>query len=128
MKQNNKIKKQLKQWNMENEFPKKFVIERTGKANFEFTGYHVGHSENSDNDAHPDFSGSPGRKEAYDLYLSLSGKYIATISSYTRWMKEKDTFEAEKFDDINEISSFFEYNSLAKNLYADIDIEFNEMV
>ena len=73
------------------------IVRRTGQAPLRIRGELLASAASSNNNVHPDYSGSAGRRQTVWVYRTASGKHIAAIQHLTCWQGEHDTDEAAVF-------------------------------
>ena len=73
------------------------IVKRTGQAPLRLRGERVAFCGSSDNNAHPQYSGSPGRSQSVSIYKTAGSKYVAAITNETCWQGEHNTDEAAVF-------------------------------
>jgi hypothetical protein len=73
------------------------IVKRSGQAPLRIRGELVAQSASSNNNAHSEYSGSPGRSQAVGIFHTASGKYVAAVTHETCWQGERDSYEAAVF-------------------------------
>jgi hypothetical protein len=107
---------------------KPFNIKRTDARDLKFTGELLSSAESSANDASGSYSGSVGRWTELNLYLTKAGKYVCQRISYTKWLGERDSYEAGVHDTAEAVFDFFGGGWLAKELYTEAGLDTSETV
>jgi len=100
-----------------------FVIQRDDGPAYKFRGEKIGYARSSNNNAHPDYSGSTGHSEKLGLYKTQSGKYVCEKVGYSQWQGQRTRYAACVCDTVLDVGHFFGYGWLAKDLYDDAEIE-----
>ncbi len=99
------------------------TVVRDGAADIRFEGELAAEAATSQNNAHPDYSGSPGRWTELELYRTKNGKFVAVRKSMTCWQGERDSHEAVVCDDAAAVVEFLGHDRLAKELYEAAGID-----
>lgn len=102
---------------------KTFTLEIDNAPNIRFTGILLATVSSSDNNAHPDYSGSTGRWSELDLYTTKSGKFVCHQIGRTRWQGEHDRYKGKVCNNEAEVIAFFGQGWLSKELYAEAHID-----
>lgn len=95
-----------------------FTIEIDNKPNLRFTGELLASVSNSDN---------TGRWTELALYKTKGGKYVCHEIARTSWgtlQNERDSFKGKLCETLAEVKEFFGYSQLAKELYAEANIDY----
>ncbi len=82
------------------------IVRRTGQAPLRVRGEVIASNETSDNNASPDYSGSPGRSQDVRVIKTASGKYVAAIHHNTCWQGEHDTDEAVVLPGLSQVVEY----------------------
>ncbi len=104
------------------------VVRRDGEKNLEFDGELIAEAESSANNASSDYSGDVGRWTELKLYRTKAGKFVASRVNHTQWQGERDSHEASACDNEAAVAEFFGQGRLAKEIYAEADINAAEIV
>jgi hypothetical protein len=104
------------------------IVYRDGKRDLKFQGVKLGWAGTSPDNAHPNYSRTPGRWVDLDLYKSKKGKFICARMCGTQWQGDRNEYEAEVVDTVEQIIEFFGCGNLAKELYESAEIEIVEEV
>jgi hypothetical protein len=105
-----------------------FTIHRDNEANLTFTGELIASAATSENNAHPDYSGTAGRWQELALYKTEGGKLVCSRVERTCWQGEHDHHTAAVCDDPAGVVAFFGYDRLAMQLYDEADIDAAERI
>ena len=100
-----------------------YIVSRDNQPDLRFTGSLLGAASSSPNNAHPDYSRSPGRWMTLALYETTGGTMIAEKIGYTQWANEDTRFSAAICEDDAAVRDFFGHGWLAKRLYNAVGIE-----
>lgn len=100
----------------------KFALEISDAPSIRFTGECIAKASSSSNSASSHYSGSVGHWTELALYKTEGGKYICHRAKRTQWQGERDMCTGKVCQTIAEVTAFFGYGWLAKDIYYDADI------
>ena len=100
----------------------KITVERDNGPDYKFRGVLVAQSASSPDRGNSYYSGAVGRWVVLKLYRTLAGKYVCQRVNMTQWEGEHDTYEA-CFCDRTGVEAFFGHGKLAKELYAEAEMD-----
>jgi len=106
----------------------KHVITRDGARDLVFTGELIASASSSPETARSDYSGSTGRWTELRLFKTQAGKFVAASVGRTQWQGEHDRHSAAVCDTTEAVCEFFGSSWLAKELYAEAEIDCAEAV
>lgn len=109
------------------EYPRT-IVERDGDAPLRFNGKLVACVSSSPDTARSNYSGSTGRSATLSLYRTAAGKYICQREEHTQWQGERDRYQGAACTTIDEVREFFGFHWLAKQLYADAELDIAEII
>lgn len=101
-----------------------FTLQIDNTPDIRFTGELLASVASTDNQAMgSSYSGSTGRWTELELYKTAGGKFICHQIGRTRWQGERDRFSGKVCETMAEVKEFFGHRWLAKELYAEANIE-----
>lgn len=101
-----------------------FTLQIDNAPDIRFTGELLASVASTDNQAMgSSYSGSTGRWTELELYKTSGGKFICHQIGRTRWQGERDRFSGKVCETMEEVKEFFGHRWLAKELYAEANIE-----
>jgi len=100
-----------------------FTLEIDNAPSIRFTGELIARVSSCDNQASSNYSGQTGRWTELALYETRGGKFVCHQIGRTRWQGESDRFSGKVCETPDEITEFFSYRWLAKELYAKAGID-----
>ena len=95
----------------------KYRVGREDEPDLAFTGKVLANVDNHE------ISGD--RQNCWDeftVYETEDGLFVAQIEYHSRWQDDFGTSRAKVFEDINDITGYFGFVRLAKELYKDEDL------
>lgn len=101
-----------------------FTVEIDYAPSLRFAGEVLGHAASSDNNAMgSSYSGTTGRWSELTLYKTIGGKFVCHQVGHTRWDGERTRYTGKVCETVAEVVEFFGQRWLAKELYADAEID-----
>lgn len=98
------------------------TVQRDDEPSITFVGKVIGTARSSTNNASSSYSGSPGRKTTLILYRTRGGKFVCEKIGITQWQGEKTRYSGAVCDSEAEVTKFFGFGWLAKELYDEAGI------
>lgn len=95
----------------------KITVKNDKAPDIRFTGELIAKVASSPDQAHPRYSKQTGRWTELALYKTQTGKFVCSEIGCTSWIGEHTRYKAEVCDSVEEVTKFFGYGWLAKELY-----------
>lgn len=106
-----------------------FTLEIDNAPSIRFTGELMARAASSDNRARTNrYSGQTGRWTELAIYKTKGGKFVCHQVGRTRWDGERDRFSGKVCQTPEEVTGFFGYRWLAKELYLEAGIDISVQV
>lgn len=100
-----------------------YVVQQDDGPSVAFNGKRIGEVSSSNNNANPSYSGSTGRWTILRLYRTRGGKFVCEKIGHSQWQGEKSRYSAAVCETEAEVTEFFKFGWLAKELYDDASID-----
>lgn len=93
----------------------RFDVERDGEPDLRFVGYLIASANGREHDSNS--------WEHYRLYRTATGKFVCSNEFASQWQGTEDVYSAAVCESTDEITKFFGFSKLAKELYAEAGID-----
>lgn len=104
------------------------TLPRTGEKPLRFKGKLIAKTETSSNDASPAYSGMTGIWSIYRIYETQQGRYVCQLVTHSQWQGDSSTYGVKICATPEEVSDFFGFGWIGKDLYRQAGFEFVEEV